>query len=418
MEMDFLPSPEDLGLLSYRCNVCGEACKIKAAKLDREASSCPNCSSSVRMRSIIHILSMELFGRSLSLPEFPSRPDISGLGLSDWEGYALPLSKKLNYKNTFFDREPRLDITHIDSHQEGTLDFLIASEVFEHIPPPVSLAFENAFKLLKPKGLLILTVPFKPSGDAVEHFPDLNNYQIVRSGDGYLLKNITQSGQEQIFKDLIFHGGPGFTLEMRLFSQPALLKELAQAGFKLVKIHGEAFFEFGIYWSIPWAVPLSARKSTHVAQLQIMQLPQETNNISFRIERFFQNKGFFELEGWAYIKGMGCENVEIFIVFKSIKKRYLFDANPIKPDSKGIRSFASWKETYLFDVLPVKRPDVTEYFKTFNFDDSGFLAVIPLNGIEKETYQIGLYIRNNEAEALQFITTWDMTDEVLMGSDL
>jgi len=141
-------SSNDFGALYYRCNICGKGFKSKAAELSREVASCMNCGSSVRMRSIMHVLSMELFGKSLSLSQFPVRPDIAGLGLSDWEGYAIPLSKKLNYKNTFYHQEPRMDITSTDPQYEGTVDFLIASDVFEHIPPPVSLAFQNAYKLM------------------------------------------------------------------------------------------------------------------------------------------------------------------------------------------------------------------------------------------------------------------------------
>ena len=417
MEKDSHLTPDDLGVLSYRCNVCGGACKIRAAELDREASSCSKCGSSVRMRAIIHILSMGLFGKSLLLPEFPLRPDINGLGLSDWEGYAIPLAKKLNYKNTYYHQEPMINIIDIDPHLEGTLDFLIASEVFEHIPPPVSVAFENAYKLLKPNGLLIFTVPFKPSGETEEHFPDLYNFQILKNGDRYLLKNSTKSGQEQTFKDLIFHDGPGSTLEMRLFSQPSLLKELTGAGFKLVKVHSEAFFEFGIYSNISWAVPISARKITYVAGPQTLQIPKETNNISFRIERFLQNEHFFEIEGWACINGENSENNEIFIVFESNRKRYLFDALPIRLNAIGVVSYATWEETHVFNALPINRPDVTQHFKSLNFDNSGFLAIIPMRTIEKEDYQVGLYIRKKETEAFRFITKWNMSDGCLTGSD-
>ncbi|MGD0884882.1 MAG: hypothetical protein ABSA46_08420 [Thermodesulfovibrionales bacterium] len=147
-EKNIMLSSNDFGALYYRCNICGKGFKSKAAELSREVASCMNCGSSVRMRSIMHVLSMELFGKSLSLSQFPVRPDIAGLGLSDWEGYAIPLSKKLNYKNTFYHQEPRMDITSTDPQYEGTVDFLIASDVFEHIPPPVSLAFQNAYKLM------------------------------------------------------------------------------------------------------------------------------------------------------------------------------------------------------------------------------------------------------------------------------
>ena len=38
----------------------------------------------------------------LALPDFPVHPEIKGVGLSDWDGYAIPLKHKLGYENTFY----------------------------------------------------------------------------------------------------------------------------------------------------------------------------------------------------------------------------------------------------------------------------------------------------------------------------
>ena len=54
---------------------------------------------------------MELFGEGLPLPEFPCLPAVKGLGLSDQVSYAGTLAGKFDYTNTFYDREPRIDIT-------------------------------------------------------------------------------------------------------------------------------------------------------------------------------------------------------------------------------------------------------------------------------------------------------------------
>jgi SAM-dependent methyltransferase len=122
------------------------------------------------MRAMIHLLSQALFGRGIALFDFPIRKDIRGIGLSDWIGYAAPLAQKLNYTNTFYHQEPRLDITDIDPSLEETLDFLIATDVFEHIAPPISVAFENSHKLLKPTGVFILTVPYGKDAVPVQDF--------------------------------------------------------------------------------------------------------------------------------------------------------------------------------------------------------------------------------------------------------
>ena len=249
------------GILSYQCNICGQDCETPMVDLDRQVPTCV-CGSTVRNRSIVHLLSVALFGRSLALPDFPFRPDLRGWGMSD-ESYSDLLPRKLNYVNTFYHQEPCFDITApLDPALEGTLDFLISNEVFEHINPPVSIAFENARRLLKPNGVLILSVPYTLEPETREHFPDLYNYEIMdRMGANPVLKNITRDGREQVFHDLVFHGGPGATLEMRVFSQSGLMAELEQAGFVDVKIFSGPCWEYGIYWRDLWSLPIVARSA-------------------------------------------------------------------------------------------------------------------------------------------------------------
>jgi SAM-dependent methyltransferase len=215
----------------------------------------------------VHLLSTELFGRSLTLPDFPTRPDLRGWGMSDM-GYSDLLEQKLSYVNTYYHKDPRLDITvPPDPAAEGTLDFLISTEVFEHITPPVSRGFENARRLLKPTGVLIFSVPFSPSTlePTLEHFPELHQYEMVKQKEGSppILKNITRDGREQIFENLVFHGGPGATLEMRVFSRACLLAELDKAGFVDIKFCSDPIWNYGIFWQESWSLPLAARISPH-----------------------------------------------------------------------------------------------------------------------------------------------------------
>jgi GT2 family glycosyltransferase len=247
------------GILKYRCNICGQGCETPMDDLGREKPSC-KCGSTVRSRAVIHLLSMELFGHSLALPDFPIRPNLLGWGMSDGI-YANLLSQKIGYTNTFYHQEPRFDITaSLDSGLEGSLDFLISTEVFEHIEPPVSRGFLNAYRLLKPTGFFIFTVPYTLEDETREHFPKLYQYEILKPKSGTpILKNITRDGQEQLYNNLIFHGGPGATLEMRVFSQDGLIAEMKQAGFGSINIYSEPCWEFGIYWSQPWSLPLIAR---------------------------------------------------------------------------------------------------------------------------------------------------------------
>jgi hypothetical protein len=114
--------------MDFQCNVCGTAVKgCPIEDIDRETASCPICHSTVRMRSIVHLLSMALFGRSMPLPEFPVDCGIVGIGLSDWAGYAEPLAKKVGYTNTFYHQEPFFDICAPVDDRRSTCDFLIST---------------------------------------------------------------------------------------------------------------------------------------------------------------------------------------------------------------------------------------------------------------------------------------------------
>src|SRR5437660_358207 len=179
------------GCVSFYCNICGQACLKKLEELERESRSCAGCGSTVRWRSVIHALSIELFGESIPLSDFPVMPEITGIGMSDWNGYAIPLAQKFSYQNTYYHQDPKLDITAIDPALEGKFDFIISSDVFEHIAPPVSAAFENVRKLLKPNGALVFTVPYWKHDRTVEHFPELCDYKILEKNGNYVLMNTT-----------------------------------------------------------------------------------------------------------------------------------------------------------------------------------------------------------------------------------
>jgi SAM-dependent methyltransferase len=244
----------------FRCNVCGSGCIVPTSKLSREQQSCSFCGSSVRQRSLMCILSLELFGSSLALRDFPVRPDLVGLDMSGAINYADRLQQKLSFTNTYLHKEPQLDITVPNPSWFNRCDFVISSDVFEHVAPPVYRAFDNTLRLLKPGGVFVLTVPYIKTGVTVEHFPELYDWRIERTATTCTLLNTTADGRSQRFGDLVFHGGEGETLEVRIFSQEGVLGELRRAGFTDIHMHGEPFAEFGIVWPDDWSLPITARK--------------------------------------------------------------------------------------------------------------------------------------------------------------
>jgi SAM-dependent methyltransferase len=248
----------------FICNICGCKNITRLKFLNREQPSCRCCGSKVRMRALINLLSTTLFHQSLIIQDFPINKDIRVIGLSDWEEYAQRLQNKLNYTNTFFHHEPKLDIMNIQENDFLSLDVLMSSDVFEHVLPPIEKAFNNAFDLLKPDGTLLLTVPYTLDETTVEHFPELHKFDIFTDKNGVkIIRNQTRDGQTQIYNNLIFHGGEGETLEMRIFSKAGLIKILKDAGFVKIKFHEEPVYKYGIVWKQPWSLPITAKKPTH-----------------------------------------------------------------------------------------------------------------------------------------------------------
>ena len=169
----------------------------------------------------MHALSIALFGRAIALPDFPERKDLTGKGMSDWEGYATPLSQKLDFINTYYHMAPKLDITAISPLDEHSVDFLLSTDVFEHVSPPVSIAFENAMKMLKPGGAFIFSVPYTLENETREHFPNLDDFKIETKDGKRTLINRTRDGRVEEFSDLVFHGSSvgGGRLSRCVFSQ-------------------------------------------------------------------------------------------------------------------------------------------------------------------------------------------------------
>ena len=253
------PSVTESNVIRFRCNICSRAVRALPSRLTREEVTCP-CGSTVRLRALVHVLSLELFGESYAIPDFPFRADLVGVDMSGAETYARHLTERLSYTNTFLHKAPFLDIVDPSEEWLSRCDFVISSDVFEHVAPPVSRAFENTLRILKPGGILILTVPYAPAGETREHFPELHRYHVMNRNGKKVLVNVTDEGKVQEFDQLVFHGGEGETLEMRVFSESGVLEELERAGFVDIRVHREPYPQFGILWSQPWSLPITARR--------------------------------------------------------------------------------------------------------------------------------------------------------------
>jgi SAM-dependent methyltransferase len=247
-------------MFSFTCNICGRP--NATATLPWEPPSCAGCGSNIRFRALNYLLSKEIFGVGVCLRDFPKLPGIRGMGLSDDARYAPALAEKFDYINTFYHKEPRLDITEPHPERWGGFDFILSSDVFEHINAPVERAFEEAFRLLKPNGFLCITVPSSLEEQTAEHYPGLRDYAIANLGGELMLVTRDTGGQLHLHEKPIFHGGPGQTLEMRLFAQNDMAGKLRAAGFSSVEFHADDVDAFGIRYEGAWSRPLVARKGT------------------------------------------------------------------------------------------------------------------------------------------------------------
>ena len=197
----------------------------------------------------------------MPISDFPYSTSVHGIGMSDSTVYAKRLEKKFSYINTFFHKDPFLDINNPDIKYMNSADFVISSDVFEHVPPPINIAFENLFNMLKDKGLVVFSVPYNTTGDTLEHYPDLNDFKIKQKHGEKILLNTTKNGETQVFKNLRFHGGCGETLELRVFSKPSLLELINNAGFKNIVIHDIDIQEYGIFHDSRQSRVITMRKN-------------------------------------------------------------------------------------------------------------------------------------------------------------
>ena len=128
-------------------------------------------------------------------------------------------SSRFNYKNTFFNDEVNgeyLDVSRCtDFCSLDSLDFMIASDVFEHVSN-LELALSECYKVLKPSGRIFVTVP------------------IMYKNKHYKLA-ILENSKNKIPKSIIglyFHGN---AFAYREIGYEEFLHQLVNTGFSVVK---------------------------------------------------------------------------------------------------------------------------------------------------------------------------------------
>jgi len=244
---------------NFLCLICKNQNELDFDNLHREIPSCDHCKSTVRLRQLSAALDTVLS------KDFAHKKNVNVVGLSDHDLVKRFLDSypKITYTNTFFDEEPNLDICRPGKKWKQSADILISSDVLEHVFYPISHALEGSLKVLKPNGVLVLTMPWNEFGASIEHYPWMTAYSVIEEGpDIHKVIGVDQQGLTHIVQEPNFHGGPGNTLEMRLISLHVLLHELSKVGFRDIEVQLEENRTYGINPTLGMGVIL-ARKPKH-----------------------------------------------------------------------------------------------------------------------------------------------------------
>jgi SAM-dependent methyltransferase len=308
--------------VQFQCNICKAANEFQPTGFGRDEASCAKCGSTVRLRALLHALSVEIFGMPLALADFPPMKSIRGLGMTDQMECASLLDSRFDYRNTFYHEAPRFDVSQLPEERE-IFDFILAGDVFEHVAPPVEQSLANAYALLKPHGFLAMSVPYLPVETTREHFAELHEFNLVTAGGHLALVNRTRAGVWQVFENLVFHGGHGSTLELRLFGEADLRKKLGDAGFGRVEFASAEYPPFGIVHSESWSLPvIAAKEPFHLSRDGVAELMQQhvflkdlTQQLEAELERLrseFEDRTRWAMELDAEVKRRAAETAKLY----------------------------------------------------------------------------------------------------------
>jgi SAM-dependent methyltransferase len=208
----------------------------------REASTCGECGSTVRFRAVVAAFDEQV------LKGAPRRPELRGIGFSDPDTYARRLAQSTTYYNSWYHLSGE-DLTDLGTFRGQRYDFVVCSEVMEHVDRPVETSFSTLFELLRPGGVLIMTTPTYEGAATVEHFPPLTHYEVINQAGSWVLRGTAADSVPYEARGLTFHGGEGATLEMRLYAAGDIQRHLDHAGFQSVEEQNLDRPNLGILWS-------------------------------------------------------------------------------------------------------------------------------------------------------------------------
>jgi SAM-dependent methyltransferase len=190
---------------------------------------CSQCGSTWRVRATA--LAM-LAGLQLPWKPIPDQQqDWSrrGIGLSDHAALAASLAGRFDYTNTYLHRYPRFDLLDVPDDLRGELEYIICSDVLEHVPPPLEQGVRGLAEVLRPGGAAIISVPITGDDLNREYYPGLTSWEII---EHHHVRWSDASGTVRVDESPEYHGGPGQVLAFRTWSALSMEHELLAAGFR------------------------------------------------------------------------------------------------------------------------------------------------------------------------------------------
>ena len=166
-------SQEDYEINNIFCPVCGEKSNISPFTANmRESGFCSNCGSWNRQRLLAILLIKDIQKRfNLRIESLSSKniPDNIRIFNAEWFGAIHKTLKHISgyswskYSGSKYRSGEIVEgVTHQDlqetSFQDNQFDIVLTSDVLEHIPEPY-LAHKEIYRILKPGGVHIFTVP-------------------------------------------------------------------------------------------------------------------------------------------------------------------------------------------------------------------------------------------------------------------
>jgi SAM-dependent methyltransferase len=196
---------------------------------------CRQCKSTWRARAVLISLLTSLGYSENRFLRIESDFSRVGLGISDDINIVKYLSSHFMYSNSFYDAFPFLDLRSVPSIAQEKFEFVICSDVLEHVDKDLEKAIAGVYQLIKQGGFAIITVPIGREDKTFEYYPGLSRFKILESEVHWENK----SGIQFVDQNPDFHGGRGQNLAFRQFSREQICNLLSKSGFE--KIHDLSF---------------------------------------------------------------------------------------------------------------------------------------------------------------------------------